>query len=105
MGNGATQLPLVPGAVEQRRPVALQLGEMGLDTRSELGARIAAFHFRHVQLGRSVVFSEKYMPPTSVNVHLFLITFFNCSLWLLSQFIPEGGFLQSVLKQGASVLS
>lgn len=54
MGNQATQLPLVPGAVQQRRPVALQLSEMGLDTKTELGARIAAFHFRHAQLGRSL---------------------------------------------------
>lgn len=42
--------------------------------------------------------------PTSVNICLFLITFFNCSLWLLSQCIPEGSFLQAVLKEDASGL-
>lgn len=42
--------------------------------------------------------------PTSANICLFLITFFKCSLWLLSQCIPEGSFLQAVLKEDASGL-
>lgn len=54
MGNQANQLPLVHSAVERRKAYGTAVERnRGLDTRkSELGARIATFDFKPVQLGK-----------------------------------------------------